>query len=115
MARRALIALALAGDPDLLVVDEPTTGLDSERRRRIVGLLHRSQAAHGFGLLMITHEVGDAVRLGGEARVLSAGRLVDRFALQDGDMASGSRHAATRELLDAWQWRGWSAGAGEAT
>ena len=112
MARRVLIALALAGAPDLLVVDEPTTGLDSDRRDRIVRLLLRSQSTHGFGLLMVTHEVGDAVRLGGQACVLAGGQLVERLALQGEDLALRPTHAATRELIDAWQWRGWDAGAG---
>ena len=110
MARRVLIALALAGAPDLMVVDEPTTGLDSDRRDRIVRLLLRSQSTHGFGLMMVTHEVGDAARLGGQICVLAGGELVERLAIRDGSVEP--EHVATRELIDAWRWRGWDTEAG---
>lgn len=102
MARRVLVALALLGSPDLLVADEPTTGLDPERRRRIVELLGRSRSHRGHGLLMVTHEVDDAMALTDSAWVLEDGRLVERVGFTDGRPATDPTSPAGRALIHAW-------------
>jgi ABC-type glutathione transport system ATPase component len=114
MARRVLVALALAGAPDAVVVDEPTTGLDSERRQQVIALLDAARARHGFSLLMVTHEVGDAAVLTTEACVLAAGLIVDRIPMSDGNLLAQPDHDASRELVHAWRWDGWSAQEGVA-
>lgn len=104
MARRVLIALALIGEPDLMILDEPTTGLDSERRRKIVALLTRLRERHGFGLLMVTHEVEDALVLTDTATVLADGRVVEDLDIEAGGLRGAPRSPAARELVDAWRW-----------
>ncbi len=111
MARRVLLALALAGSPDIVVLDEPTTGLDSERRAQIAELLEAARARLGFGMLMVTHEVGDAARLTEAGVVLADGKLVDQLAMDDGDIRSRPEHPAATSLVDAWRWRDWEGGA----
>ncbi len=110
MARRVLLALALAGTPDIVILDEPTTGLDSARRRQIIDLIARARRELGFGMLMVTHEVGDAAALTDVAAVLSGGRLVERLDLGGGGVRGEPVHPAARALVDAWRWTGWSAG-----
>lgn len=103
MARRVLLALALVGQPDLVVLDEPTTGLDIDRRRRIVALLARLRERHGFGLLMVTHEVEDALALTDTAAVIAGGRVVEELAFDGGDLAGPPSSDEARELVDAWR------------
>lgn len=107
MARRVLLALALAGTPDILVVDEPTTGLDSERRDRAIERLREARRNHGFGLLMVTHEVGDAARLTEVGCVLSRARIVERLGFGEGELLGAPETPPARELVDAWRWTGW--------
>ena len=107
MARRVLLALALAGSPDIVVLDEPTTGLDSERRAQIAELLEGARARLGFGMLMVTHDVGDAARLTETGVVLADGKLVDELTMADGDIQNRPQHPAATSLVDAWRWRDW--------
>jgi len=109
MARRALIALALVGAPDVLVADEPTTGLDSERRGQLVRLLDAARRRHGFGLLAVTHEIGDAAVLSDEGLVLAGGAVAETLTWSDGRPAGEPAHPASRALVDGWMWRGWEA------
>lgn len=74
MKRRVGIAQALIGNPPILVVDEPTAGLDPEERVRLHGLLSR-YAREGRTVLLSTHIVEDVHRLCGELAVLRKGRL----------------------------------------
>ena len=109
MARRVLLALALAGAPDVMVVDEPTTGLDSDRRAQAIERLDEARRRHGFGLLMVTHEVGDAAELTAEGCVLADAHIVERLSFGDGELDGEPTSARGRELVDAWQWTGWGA------
>ena len=107
MARRVLLALALAGTPDAMVVDEPTTGLDTRRREGAIERLRAAQRRHGFGLLMVTHEVGDAALLTRVGCLLARGRIVERLALGEGQLLHEPGSDEARELVDAWRWSGW--------
>jgi len=109
MARRVLLALALAGAPDVMVVDEPTTGLDSERRAQVIRRLDEAQKKHGFGLLMVTHEVGDAAQLTAEGCVLADAGIVERLCFGGGELLAEAASVPARELVDAWRWTGWEA------
>ncbi len=75
MRRRLTLARALVNDPDLLVLDEPTTGLDPQARQYIWSRLHRLQA-EGQTLLLTTHYMEEAERLCDRAAIIDDGRLV---------------------------------------
>jgi len=80
--QRVLIARALAGEPDLLVLDEPTSGVDLEQQRVLVEVLAGLLGA-GTGVLVVLHEVGPLARLLDRAVVLSDGRVVHDGPLGD--------------------------------
>jgi lipooligosaccharide transport system ATP-binding protein len=77
MKRRLTIARALINDPELLILDEPTTGLDPQARHMIWGRL-RALRAQGKTLLLTTHYMEEAERLCDELVVLDAGRILDQ-------------------------------------
>jgi len=77
MKQRAMIAIALAGEPDLLIADEPTTALDVTLQAQILDLLKAEQRRRGMGMLFITHDFGVAWQVADRVAVLKAGRLVE--------------------------------------
>ncbi len=97
--QRALLALALAGDPALLVADEPTTALDVTVQAGIVDLLRRLAADRGLALVFVSHDLGLVGWMGGAAAVLRDGRVVE--AGPAGELLRRPRHPHTRELIDA--------------
>jgi zinc transport system ATP-binding protein len=93
--QRVLIARALAGGPDLLVLDEPTAGVDLEHQRVLAGVLG-DLVGRGVAVLVVLHEVGALAPLIDRAVVLREGRVV-----HDGDLGTlGRAHRAGHELLD---------------
>src|SRR5713226_2243769 len=78
MRQRALIAMAIACGPSLLVADEPTSALDPVVQAEIAGLLRSLQREHGIALLIATHDLGFAARLCDRVAVLHAGRIVEQ-------------------------------------
>jgi peptide/nickel transport system ATP-binding protein len=87
MRQRALIAIALACAPRLLIADEPTTALDVTIQAQILALLSELVRDTGTALIMITHDLGVVAGLCDEVNVLYGGRIVER----------GSRHALFAE------------------
>jgi peptide/nickel transport system ATP-binding protein len=83
MLQRALIAQALAGEPDLLVADEPTTALDVTVQAQILDLLADLQAERGMTILLITHNLGVIARMCDRIAVMYAGEIVERGTLSD--------------------------------
>ncbi len=77
MKQRVMIAIALAGEPRLLVADEPTTALDVTIQAQILELLQRLQAERGMGLLLITHDLGVVARMAHRVTVMYAGEAVE--------------------------------------
>jgi len=75
--QRVLIALALAGDPDLLICDEPTTALDVEVQQQILNLLDSLVTERGMALLFITHDLGVIRKMTDRIIVLKDGQIVD--------------------------------------
>jgi ABC-2 type transport system ATP-binding protein len=100
-SRRLLYALAICGEPDLLVLDEPTTGLDHEARRALWATV-RDEADQGAAVLLTTHYLEEADALADRIVVINAGRIV-----ADGSPASikasvaGSTIRCRTELPDA--------------
>ncbi|MGW3138359.1 dipeptide ABC transporter ATP-binding protein [Streptomyces sp. NPDC001139] len=99
MRQRALIAMALACEPDLLIADEPTTALDVTVQAQILDLLHTLRAETGMGLLLVTHDVGVAAESVDEVLVMRRGRVVEHGPT--GTVLTSPTQAYTRELLDA--------------
>lgn len=74
-ARRVALARALAADPRLLLMDEPLTNLDTERRAQMIDLILRSVEHAGAALIYVTHEAEEAARVAGRVLVMREGRL----------------------------------------
>ncbi|MFE0105672.1 dipeptide ABC transporter ATP-binding protein [Streptomyces sp. NPDC059009] len=99
MRQRALIAMALACEPRLLIADEPTTALDVTVQAQILDLLHTLRAETGMGLLLVTHDVGVAAESVDDVLVMRGGRAVERGPA--GEVLRAPREPYTRELLGA--------------
>jgi oligopeptide/dipeptide ABC transporter ATP-binding protein len=78
MRQRAMIAMALAGRPDILIADEPTTALDVTIQAQILDLLTDMQAEHGMGMLFISHNLAVVSDVADDILVMYAGRVVER-------------------------------------
>ncbi|MEX2527013.1 MAG: ABC transporter ATP-binding protein [Gemmatimonadota bacterium] len=98
MRQRALLALALAGNPQLLVADEPTTALDAVTRGEILTLLERLIAQRNMALLLISHDLSIIARLCRRTSVMYAGSLVESGETRD--VLVAPRHPYTRALVD---------------
>jgi peptide/nickel transport system ATP-binding protein len=83
MLQRAMIAQALAGEPDLLIADEPTTALDVTIQAQILDLLRDLQDDTGMSIVMITHNLGVIARMCDRVGVMYAGEIVERGTLSD--------------------------------
>ncbi|CAM5524979.1 ABC transporter ATP-binding protein [Streptomyces viridochromogenes] len=99
MRQRALIAMALACEPELLIADEPTTALDVTVQAQILDLLHTLREETGMGLLLVTHDVGVAAESVDEVLVMRHGRQVEHGSVTE--VLGAPREPYTRELLGA--------------
>ncbi len=98
MRQRAMIAMALAGEPELLIADEPTTALDVTLQAQILELLRRLRKETGMALWLITHDFGTVADVADRVAVMRLGVLVETSGPEFFD---GPRHAYSRELLAA--------------
>lgn len=96
--QKALIALALANDPDVLIFDEPTASLDALTKAHIISLL-RKVAAQKISLV-VTHDIGTAASLTNKMAVLYGGRIVEAGAT--GELLANPRHPYTRGLIRSY-------------
>jgi len=99
MKQRVMIAMALAGDPDLLVADEPTTALDVTIQAQVLELLGELQRSRGMGMLLITHDLGIVSKLASRVGVMYAGELVE--IAPRGDFFAKPKHPYSLKLFAA--------------
>ncbi|HUA53980.1 MAG TPA: ABC transporter ATP-binding protein [Candidatus Sulfotelmatobacter sp.] len=97
MRQRAMIALALACKPAVLLADEPTTALDVTVQIQILLLLRQLQQELGMAVLFVTHDVGVAAEISDRVAVMYAGRLVETGTVRE--VLRERRHPYTRGLL----------------
>jgi ABC-type glutathione transport system ATPase component len=97
--QRVMIAMALAGEPDLLLADEPTTALDVTLQAQILELLEGLRRDLGLAVLLITHDLGVVAETCERAAVMRGGEIVEQAGVAD--LFRAPAHAYTRELLAA--------------
>jgi peptide/nickel transport system ATP-binding protein len=97
--QRLMIAMALAGQPDLLIADEPTTALDATIQAQILDLLIRLRAETGMATVFISHDLGAVSQVCERVCVMYAGRIVEEGSVEQ--LFSEPRHPYTRGLFDA--------------
>jgi peptide/nickel transport system ATP-binding protein len=99
MRQRAMIAMALAGEPDLLIADEPTTALDVTLQAQVLELLADLRKQTGMALWLITHDFATVAEVADRVAVMRAGQLVETGAAAD--FFAGPRHPYSKSLLAA--------------
>ena len=99
MQQRVMIAMALAGDPRLLIADEPTTALDVTVQAQILELIDRLRRERGMTVLLVTHNLGIVSQLADRVLVMYAGNIVESARAEA--LFSSPAHPYTRALLRA--------------
>jgi peptide/nickel transport system ATP-binding protein len=97
MRQRAMIALALACKPQLLLADEPTTALDATVQIQILLLLRELQREMGLAVIFVTHDIGAAIEVADRIAVMYAGRIVEEGSVRT--LIREPRHPYTLALL----------------
>jgi oligopeptide transport system ATP-binding protein len=109
MRQRVVIAIALAGEPDVLIADEPTTALDVTIQAQILDLLDELRQRLGMSIILITHDLGVVARIAHRVVVMYSGRIIETGTVRDifhnpqmpytwGLLASVPRPTADRSL-----------------
>jgi oligopeptide/dipeptide ABC transporter ATP-binding protein len=98
MRQRVMIAMALAGRPQLLIADEPTTALDVTVQAQILALLRRVRSEHGMGMLYITHDMSVVASIAERVVVMYAGQVVETGMTRE--VFEHPLHPYTRGLLE---------------
>jgi peptide/nickel transport system ATP-binding protein len=99
MRQRAMIAMALACNPELLIADEPTTALDVTTQAEIIDLIRRLQQQHHMAVMFITHDMGIVAEIADEVLVMFQGKVVERGDVQS--IFHTPREPYTRMLIDS--------------
>ena len=99
LRQRALIAAAIAGEPRLLIADEPTTALDASIQKQVIEVLGRRVHDDGAGLLLISHDLSVVAEIADRVLVMRAGRVVESGPTNE--VLSRPQHAYTRQLIAA--------------
>lgn len=101
-AQRVMLAMALAGGPELVIADEPTTAVDAVSQIRILSALDEACDARGIALVLVSHDLGVVQGMVDTVYVLYAGRVMEVVSAQE--LAGGQaarRHPYTRQLLES--------------
>lgn len=99
MKQRIVIAMALAGEPDLIIADEPTTALDVTVQAQIIHILGAFSREKGLSLLLITHDMGVVAQICDRVAVLYAGRLAESRAVKP--LFAAPKHPYTAALIQS--------------
>jgi len=104
LRQRAVIAMALACQPALLIADEPTTALDVTIQAQILALMRELQAEFGMSILLITHDLGVVAEMADEVAVMYMGREVEQAPMEQ--LLTNPQHPYTQALLQSVPGRG---------
>jgi peptide/nickel transport system ATP-binding protein len=99
MKQRIMIAIALAGEPDLLIADEPTTALDVTIQAQVLELLQKLQQETHMAILLITHDLGIVAGMADRVAVMYAGQLVEEASRDR--FFSDAQHPYSRKLFES--------------
>lgn len=99
MRQRVMIAMALSGQPSLLIADEPTTALDVTTEAQILDLLRSLQQEFNMAILFITHDLGVIAEMAEEVVVMYLGRVVEKTDIRS--LFNEPKHPYTRALLES--------------
>jgi len=99
MRQRVMIALALAGDPQLLILDEPTTALDVTIQAQILALLAELKRARGMAMVLITHDLAAVAGIADRVAVMRSGRIIETGTVRE--VLKSPREPYTRTLVRA--------------
>lgn len=99
MRQRAMIAMAMACNPKILIADEPTTALDVTIQAQIFDLMSTLRREHGTAILLITHDMGVVAELADDVAVMYMGNIVEAGTVDD--VLRHPTHPYTRALLDS--------------
>ena len=99
MRQRAMIAMALACEPNLLIADEPTTALDVTVQAQILDLIRRIRREHDTAVILITHDLGVVAEICDRVSVMYAGQVVEEAGVED--LFDNPRHPYTQGLLQS--------------
>ncbi|MBF0281055.1 MAG: ABC transporter ATP-binding protein [Zetaproteobacteria bacterium] len=97
MRQRILIAMAMAGDPDYIIADEPTTALDVSVQKRMIHLLRNLQRKRNLGMLLVTHDFGLVAEMADDVAVMYAGEVIEYGAVAD--IFEAPSHPYTQALM----------------
>jgi peptide/nickel transport system ATP-binding protein len=98
MKQRVVIAMAFAGEPDLIIADEPTTALDVTAQAQIIHILGTLVRERGLSLVLITHDMGVVAQVCTKVAVLYAGRLAEARPVRD--LFAAPAHPYSKALID---------------
>ena len=99
MKQRVMIAIALAGEPDLLIADEPTTALDVTTQAQILELLRQLQQQNNMALLLVTHDFGIAAQMADQVAVMRKGQIVETATAEQ--FFDNPQHPYSKKLFAA--------------
>jgi len=99
MRQRAVIAMALINDPDLIIADEPTTALDVTIQAEILAVLRELRDRHGLSIILITHDMGVIADMADRIVVMKEGQIVESAEVHA--LFATPQHPYTQKLLDA--------------
>ena len=99
MKQRAMVAMAIAGEPDVLIADEPTTALDVTIQAQVLDLIAALQERHSMAIVFITHDLAVARQVATHVAVMQRGRIVEAGAAAD--FFAAPSHPYTRQLFEA--------------